>query len=194
MPKPCFSGFLHQIKNAVILLPRQLLIGLYMTKQKEKFTLASYRVEDSVGYLLARARAKLAKSVDLELAQHDITQAQGCIVMMLASGKYSTAAELARELYIDSAAMTRMVDRLEKRGLIARMPRGDDRRVIQLQVTESGQALAGQLPACYVGVLNQNFAEFSADEVTTLRTLLRKLLDTEVPIAAEPATNKGKQR
>jgi DNA-binding MarR family transcriptional regulator len=169
-------------------------MGLYMTKQKEKFTLASYRVEDSVGYLLARARARLAKAVDLELARHDITQAQGCIVMMLASGKYSTAAELARELYIDSAAMTRMVDRLEKRGLIARMPRGDDRRVIQLQVTESGQALAGQLPACYVGVLNQNFAEFSVDEVTTLRTLLRKLLDTEVPVAAEPATNKGKQR
>jgi DNA-binding MarR family transcriptional regulator len=193
MPKPCFSGFLHQIKNAVILLPRQLLMGLYMTKQKEKFTLVGYRVEDSVGYLLARARAKLAKSVDLELAQHDITQAQGCIVMMLASGKYSTAAELARELYIDSAAMTRMVDRLEKRGLIARMPRGDDRRVIQLQVTKSGQALAGQLPACYVGVLNQNFAEFSADEVTTLRTLLRKLLDTEVPVVAEPVTNKGKQ-
>jgi DNA-binding MarR family transcriptional regulator len=164
-----------------------------MTKQKEKFTLASYRVEDSVGYLLARARAKLAKSVDLELAQHDITQAQGCIVMMLASGKYSTAAELARELYIDSAAMTRMIDRLEKRGLIARMPRGGDRRVIQLQVTESGQALAGQLPARYCGVLNKNFVDFSVEEVAALKTLLRKLLDTETASAADTADKQGKR-
>jgi len=37
-------------------------------------------------------------------------------------------------------------------------------------------ALADQLPDLYVGVLNENFAEFSGDEVNTLRTLLRKLL------------------
>jgi len=156
-----------------------------MTKPKEIFDRNTYRIEDSVGYLMARARTRLAKAVDVEFLPLDITHAQGCIVMMLASGRYATAAELARELYIDSAAMTRMVDRLEKRGLIDRMPRGDDRRVINLRLTGPGRALADALPDRYVAVLKKNFAGFTADEVDTLRTLLRKLLDGSA--AAEAA-------
>ncbi|HTH44941.1 MAG TPA: MarR family transcriptional regulator [Oxalicibacterium sp.] len=156
-----------------------------LTKSKELFERSSYRIEDSVGYLMARARSRLAKSVDLEFTPLDITHAQGCIVMMLSSGRYATAAELARELYIDSAAMTRMVDRLEKRGLIDRMPRGDDRRVINLRLTDAGRALADALPDRYIAVLKKNFVGFTADEVDTLRTLLRKLLDASA--AAEAA-------
>jgi DNA-binding MarR family transcriptional regulator len=163
-----------------------------MTKTTEKFTLSTYCVEESVGYLLKRSQTKLAKAVDIELTQHEITSAQGGILMMLASGLYSTAAELARETYIDSASMTRMIDRLEKRGLIVRMPRGDDRRIINLQLTEDGRSLAGQLPACYTQVLNQNFAEFTMDEVTTLKTLLRKLLNSPTASATDTAGKQGK--
>lgn len=161
-----------------------------MGKSTELFTLRSYCVEDSVGYLLARARTKLVKSVDCQLSQYDITHAQGSILMMLFSNKCTTAAELARELYIDSASMTRMLDRLQKRGLIERMPRGDDRRVINLRLTDDGQALADQLPAVYTQVLNRNFADFSADEVATLKVLLRKLLETEVAAAVETSDKK----
>ncbi len=147
-----------------------------MKKFEKIFPSGSWCIEESVGYLLARARTKLAKAVDIELAQHDITHAQGSMLLMLNSGNYSTAAELSRELYIDSASITRMIDRLEKRGLIQRMPRGDDRRVINLRLTEVGVELADKLPDLYMGVLNQNFIEFSGDEVDTLKTLLRKLL------------------
>lgn len=166
-----------------------------MTDFKKMFPSGGWCVEESVGYLLARARTQLAKSIDIELAQHDITHAQGSILLMLSSGYYSTGAELARELYIDSASITRMIDRLEKRGLIVRVPRGGDRRVLDLRLTAAGVVLADQLPVLYVGVLNQNFADFSADEVSMLKTLLRKLLDTDVAAEAgnKPGTKRGNE-
>jgi DNA-binding MarR family transcriptional regulator len=99
---------------------------------------------------------------------------------MLASGKYTTAADLARELYIDSASMTRMVDRLEKRGLLERVPSVEDRRVTHLKLTADGDALAAQLPPVYVGVLERNFAGFKEDELQMLKTLLRKYLYSDV--------------
>lgn len=154
-----------------------------MNKIEKIFPSGAWCVEESVGYLLARSRTKLAKAVDVDLAQLDITHAQGSMLLMLNSGKYSTAAELSRELYIDSASITRMIDRLEKRGLIQRVPRSDDRRVINLHLTEVGVELANKLPDLYVGVLNQNFIEFSNDEVETLKTLLRKLLYGAAPEA-----------
>jgi len=150
-----------------------------MVPPAENFSLENYKPEDSVGYLLSRARTKLAKALDVMLCEHDITHAQGSIVLMLATGKYTTATELARELYIDSASMTRMIDRLEKRGALVRLPRGDDRRVINLRLTADGQALAQQLPAIYATVLNRNFIDFSAEELDLLRNLLRKFLAIE---------------
>lgn len=139
----------------------------------------TYLVEESVGYLLARARTKLAKTLDMALAEFGITNAQGSTLLMLMTGKYSTAAELARELYIDAAAMTRMIDRLEKRELIQRERTRDDRRIVRLALTESGRELGQRLPALYSDVVKRSFSRFSSDELDSLRALLRKSLEND---------------
>ena len=131
---------------------------------------------DGIGLLLARARNMLAKSLDVVLAEYEITHTQGVILWLLSTGKFATATDLARELYIDAASMTRMIDRLEKRKLTVRMPRGDDRRVINVRLTPAGRILAGQLPSIYSEVMGRDFAGFSDDEVMQLRGLLNKLL------------------
>ncbi|CAN5843354.1 MarR family transcriptional regulator [soil metagenome] len=140
------------------------------------FSLDQYRVEDSIGYLLARSRTKIAKSVDEALAQCGITYAQGSIVYMLSTGKYATAADLSRELYIDAGSMKRMLDRLVLRNLIARTPSIADRRLMNLSLTPAGKVLAEKMPAIYVAVQNRNFAGFSLEEVGFLKSLLRKFL------------------
>ena len=145
-----------------------------MSKNTSK--LRPYQPENSVGYLLSRSRMKLAKSLDTALAELDITNAQGGIVLMLASGKYETAADLSRELYIDSASMTRMIDRLEKRGLIRRERSESDRRVVSLVLTKDGEELAQRLPQVYSDVVATSFSGFSTEELETLKSLLRKYL------------------
>ncbi len=135
-----------------------------------------YVVEDSVGYLIGRARAQLAKSLDDGLASQGITHAQGSILLMLRSGRFDNASQLAREMYIDAAAMTRMVDRLVKRDLIKRMPSGDDRRVSRLQLTVAGSRLADQLPEVFIAARERNFAGLSAEEMGFLKSLLRRIL------------------
>lgn len=151
-----------------------------MSGLEKMFPTGSWCIEESVGYLLARSRARLAKAIDAELASHDITASQGGVVMMLASGRCATAADLVREMYVDSASMTRMLDRLEKRGLIQRLPSATDRRVINLQLTEDGVTLAERLPALYGNVMDRHLGGFSKDEIGELKTLLRKLLDADV--------------
>ncbi len=142
------------------------------------FSATTYRLEDSVGFLLSRARAMLAKSIDAALDGTGITHAQAGVLLMLASGRYATAADLVRDMYTDAASMTRMLDRLQKRGLIERMPHAEDRRQVHLLLTSAGAALSGRLPLILTDVLNAQFAAFSAEEVGFLKSLLRKLLHT----------------
>lgn len=163
----------------VTLLPKQIIFA-YMEAGLLLFSVDSYHMEDSVGYLLSRARALLGKSLDAALAGCGITHAQAAILLMLASGKYETAADMVRETYTDAASMTRMLDRLQKRGLIERLPHAGDRRQMHLKLTQEGQALAARLPPILTGVLNAQFAGFSAEEVGFLKSLLRKMLRVEL--------------
>ena len=56
------------------------------------------------------------------------------------------------------------------------MPRGDDRRVINLRLTPTGHLLAEKMPGLYAASMNRSFQGFSAEEVALLRRLLGKLL------------------
>lgn len=143
------------------------------------FLVERYRMEDSVGYLLSRSRARLAKALDAALIEHDITHSQGGVLLLLANGNYSTAADLVREIYTDAPSMTRMLDRMQKRGLIAKRPDADDRRQQHLSLTVEGAALAAQLPPIMTAVLNKQFNGFSSEEVGFLKSLLRKFLSRE---------------
>ena len=140
-----------------------------------------YFVEESVGYLISRVRAQLAKTVDDVLEPDGITHTQGGILLMLWSGRFTTCSQLAREMYIDAAAMTRIVDRLEKRELVHRVPSVADRRVLTLHLTDAGQKLAARLPALYSAARERNFAGLSDEEMGFLKSLLRRVLANGEP-------------
>ncbi|WP_201747164.1 MarR family winged helix-turn-helix transcriptional regulator [Glaciimonas sp. PCH181] len=140
------------------------------------FPLDNYQIEDSIGYLLARTRTMLVKSSDEQLSEYKITHAQGAILLMLSTGKYSTAADLARETYTDAASMKRMIDRLAARGLILREPCARDRRLVNLVLTDDGAELAKQVPKHFCAVLNQHFEGFTVEEIGFLKSLLRRIL------------------
>lgn len=151
----------------------------------------SFQIEDSVGYLVARTRTMLAKNLDESLAEFGVTNAQAAILLMLSTGKYATAADLARESYTDAASMKRMIDRLGIRGLIRRGRCLHDRRLVKLSLTDDGAEVAKHVPVVFSAVLNQHFADFTAEEISLLKFLLRRVLANNriVPAAKHTCSN-----
>ena len=80
-------------------------------------------------------------------------------------------------MHYDPGAMTRMVDRLEAKGLVRRARCPNDRRVVNLELTEEGRVAMPQMKACAVVVLNRFLRGFSKDEVRQLETLLTRLIE-----------------
>lgn len=141
------------------------------------FDPARYQMSDSVGYLMQRAKNMLAHAVEQEVCALDITHAQASCLMMLATGRASTVTDLGRELNTDMGSVTRLLSRMEKRGLIERRRRDADRRVVDLSLTAQGQELVERLPAIFCKVLAHHFRGFSEDEVQLLRSMLRRVID-----------------
>lgn len=137
---------------------------------------ASYRVEDSVGFMITRLRASLFAAVDREVAPWGISSAQGAILMYIAHGRGNRAADIARDYSYDTGSMTRMIDRLVGKGLLRRVRDPGDRRVVRLELTAKGLGLTRRLPAVAVRVLNRHLRGFERAELDVLKGLLGRML------------------
>ncbi len=142
---------------------------------------AFYKAEDFVSqeswiFIMGQVRARFICTLDAELAQHDTTAAQWGILKLVADGRGSTAAEFCRIYDYDTGSMTRMLDRLEEKGLIQRERSSQDRRLVHVVLTDAGNQLAAIGQKTMVQVLNDYLRGFDADELETLKTLLRRLL------------------
>jgi DNA-binding MarR family transcriptional regulator len=131
---------------------------------------------NGVGRLLSRVKMEMHDALERELAPHDITAAQFVILMNLSSGEVDSASKLCKGVSYDPGAMTRMLDRLEAKGLIRRVRCGDDRRKVILELTAEGKAVYPKLVATYVGVLNRILRGFTKADVKQLETLLSRML------------------
>jgi DNA-binding MarR family transcriptional regulator len=145
----------------------------------------SWRREESIGYLMSRSINIVKEAVDHELAPTGLTHAQWVPLLKLYLGEASTVAELARETQVDVGAMTRTLDRLEMKGLVRRVRSSEDRRVVNVELTDDGRATATQIPTVLCRVQNAHLRGFTQEEWQLLKGLLRRLLETAVELQEE---------
>jgi DNA-binding MarR family transcriptional regulator len=137
----------------------------------------TYCAEESVAYLMKRVLASFIQEAELRLEPHDLTHAQWMPLFKLRQSKRMPVAELARQLNMDAGATTRLLDRLEKKGLCKRVRSTEDRRVVMLELTPEGEASAELVPGVLTDVLNAHLAGFSKSEWVALKTYLQRMLD-----------------
>ncbi len=137
-----------------------------------------YRPEESVGFLMRQTVEFLSRSLDARMIEYGLTDAQWRPLLLLSLHAESTASQLARSVGCDTGATTRMLDRLEDKGLLRRVRSTDDRRVQRLELTDEGRKAAAVVPYVIADVLNAHLADLTRAEVEQLRGLLERVLAT----------------
>jgi len=127
--------------------------------------------------LLRRAEVALAQLVNEETDLGGPTAPQWVLLHKVYQGEANTVVGLARVCMTDTGAMTRLLDRIEKKGLCRRVPCAVDRRVVQIELTPAGQAAAAHVPRVLSQVYNRALTRFSPDEWQQLQHLLMRLAE-----------------
>src|SRR2546429_10025755 len=96
------------------------------------------------GSLVPRVARELNSALDRQLAGFDLT-AQQAVLLLLAARQRVSPSQLKDRLGTDTAGMTRLLDRLEAKGLLVRSRHPDDRRAIIIEPTEAGRTLVPRL-------------------------------------------------
>lgn len=148
-------------------------------------------LESSLGYYLTKARNVLVERTDRAVKPLGLTTQQIGVILMLSSRRASTPFELSRAMSYDSGSMTRLLDRLEKKGFIVRSRCDIDRRMVKLELTPQGHEAAQQLPGLGAAVLNEQLRGFSAAEHATLIDLLARFIANGIDAGASAGCGLG---
>jgi DNA-binding MarR family transcriptional regulator len=143
---------------------------------KPFYKLENFGAETSIGCLLRRLNNLMIPRAEARFADDDITFAHWVTLMCLRDGLASTCADISRHMNHDSGATTRLVDQLEKRGLVERTRSKTDRRVVHLSLTAEGKAVTKALAPRTMNFWNEMLDGFSGAEAAMLIELLSRLL------------------
>jgi DNA-binding MarR family transcriptional regulator len=151
------------------------------------YDIETYQPRKGVGHLLNRVRTEMlaaldkALEADQSLAALDISSAQFIIIATLAlADTPKSASDLCKGISYDAGAMTRMIDRLETKGLIRRNRCCDDRRMVYLELTEEGSRAYPRMREISMGVVNRFLRGFTQTEARQLEGYLTRMLENAV--------------
>jgi DNA-binding MarR family transcriptional regulator len=120
--------------------------------------------------------SRLVQDIHARLSQrHDLAPVQAKLLCVLADGPKGMT-ELAHCFGVEKAALTGLVDRAERRGLVTRSPVPGDRRALRVRLTDTGRRAAAAFHAEAAAELIHLASPLPPDDREHFRTAIAKLI------------------
>lgn len=153
-----------------------MILGAATMKKKTKQDTIATLSNGDLGFLVSAVRNAIWSAIETELRPLDVTTAQFVVLNSIALGRGRTIGEFCRLLGYDSGAMTRLLDRIEKKSLVRRVANPDDRRSFLIELTPDGKALFPQVRRKVQAVFKRLLTGFSEEQAANLKQLLEQLM------------------
>ncbi len=129
--------------------------------------------EEAVFVELIRTADLLARAPALLLKEHDLSSNQYNVLRILRGAPEGLlCGEIACRMISRDPDITRLLDRLEERGLIGRCREDPDRRKVLVRITPAGLALLGRLDRPVCDLHRRQLGHLSPNQLRQLSRLL----------------------
>lgn len=142
-------------------------------KQKKPFT----SVQEEVLLALQRTADQLAMPMHEVLRDANLSSSQYNVLRILrgSAGEPLPCGEISERMIRRDPDLTRLLDRLESRGLVTRTRGVDDRRVVRAEITEEGLRLLASLDGAVEESVKKTLAHVPIARLRTLLEILDEL-------------------
>jgi len=118
---------------------------------------------------------------ELEKKYHVSAPQLNCLIALYENGPLPPS-QIARHIMVKSSTVTGIIDRLEQKGLVKRLRNSPDRRVITIELTETGKKLARDAPPPIQQKIVdglKRLSEAETDQIVLGLTKLTNMLDVQ---------------
>lgn len=131
-----------------------------------------YSLDQSVGFLMGLTHRKATVVLANRFKPYDITTEQFSVLFNIGRGEGVNQKELAARVCKDQPTTARIIDLLEKKGMVERRTSKQDRRAYLLYLTEDGRALLDQLIPIEKGMNDILAADIPEEQMETFKHVL----------------------
>jgi len=139
---------------------------------------AEFKIADSPFYLIVRTARRYEMDMEEALRRIDMDVPSWRAIMLVHEQNPSSVSEIADRAVTRLSTMTRVIQRLEKRGLVKLDTRAADARVTEVFITPHGEKVVEQVRAVASRIYQSTFKDLSAAEVETLNSLLLRVFNS----------------
>ena len=140
------------------------------------YTVDTLEAGKSIGFLIKRCGGLMSQLAERRFAAEQVSFTQWMVLANLDRFEHLTATALSAQTCHDMGALTRIVDGLERAGLVRRERSERDRRVVEIALTPEGRRHLQTGKRLVVDLLNSLVAPFSRQEIETLIALLQRTM------------------
>ncbi|PGY07377.1 MarR family winged helix-turn-helix transcriptional regulator [Bacillus sp. AFS031507] len=110
-----------------------------------------------------------------EMSKNNLSITEFSVLEVLYHNEKQTIQQIGNSILISSGSMTYVIDKLEQKGLLNRLPCPDDRRVIHVTLTDAGIDLMEKIMPKHQELVDDIFGFLNNDEAQIIVNLLKKI-------------------
>lgn len=132
-------------------------------------------LEECLNFSLTKAQQHVYQAFKAELSEYNVTPVQYALLRCLWDKDGQTSKNLANRLSLDYSTMTTHLDRMETKGLILKTTDPNDRRALQILLTDKGRSLEAPVTEAIIRANDKFLAKIDKDKWETFRSFLLEL-------------------
>ncbi len=136
-----------------------------------------YDLNNSIGFTIARTQGKIRNVMIRKFREFDLTPNQWAVLNHLSLDNGKPTTEISKITFKDIPNTIRILQKLEKKGLISHYINSEDKRVSFYYLSDKGADLREKLYPIGTGVMEQSVKGIEPEKVKELIDLLNKIYD-----------------
>ena len=134
---------------------------------------------EQIGFLIARTHRTMLNTLQQRLGDNgfEITAEQAIIIMTLYQTDGIAQQEIANAVFKDKSSVKRLIDNMERKDLIVRVPDQNDRRNKLIYLTHKGKTLRAEMANVAICVLNEAQENIDTEEIKICKKVLGQIFN-----------------
>jgi len=155
---------------------------------------SGFLLDDYILYNLNRSAGVYNNEMSKALKSHGLSTMQWRILMILSDKSPSSVTELSRRSVQKMPTITKMLDRMERDGLVVRTAFESDRRIVEVTMTPKAAKVLRSVQAIGQGVFERAFEDVSAKDIDVVTDVLKRVRKNLQRSPYETAQRQPKKR
>jgi len=134
-------------------------------------------LSDCINFILGCTQKKVSQYFAEKISSFDVTPVQYSVLQCLWEHDFQTPTQIANALSLDGSSITGLLDRMESKGLVRRIPNAEDRRALQVMLVPRGKLLEKPITRLVEEANDEVLSALSPEEQAQLKEYLRRILE-----------------